>query len=173
MKKSVTISNTLTALRFLLSFLLFYLIIKNKIKLYVLVVILGIFTDILDGYLARKLKQETKIGRWFDLIADGTFMGVGLVALTYKGYTELLILVLIFIAASIQGLSHLIQRKIIYTSRSKYLGKAVGWFYFAILITAPTYPKAYNIIKWPAVIYAYIIEVPRLYKAIKQKHRKL
>lgn len=49
--------------------------------------VLGIagLTDVLDGYLARKLRQESEIGQVLDPIADKVFAGVVIATLVFEG----------------------------------------------------------------------------------------
>ncbi len=69
----MTIPNMLTFLRLLLMpllLVLFYLDIPNNYLYCALVFIVIAITDFFDGYLARKLKQQTKFGAFIDPVAD-------------------------------------------------------------------------------------------------------
>jgi len=69
--KIINIPNILSFLRIILSLYLFIIWDKPYILLSIILVI-G-FTDILDGYIARKFNQKTIIGAWLDSIADFIF----------------------------------------------------------------------------------------------------
>lgn len=157
MKQSyLTIPNLLTLLRFIFSFVFVYLIIKHQITLAIIILVIAILSDILDGFLARKLKTKSKFGEAFDLFSDGTLIGLSLAVLTYYKYIEILITLFAIASGLILCLSYLIYRKV-EVKYSKYLGKATGWFYFVLIIFALIYPQGYDLIKWPTVIYSYII----------------
>jgi len=69
--KIINIPNILSFLRIILSLNLFIIWDKPYILLSIILVI-G-FTDILDGYIARKFNQKTIVGAWLDSIADFVF----------------------------------------------------------------------------------------------------
>ena len=71
--------NQLTGLRFLLSFVLFYLISQELWLASLLVFIFAAFTDWLDGHLARTQNMQSSLGRNLDPLVDkvlicGTFI---------------------------------------------------------------------------------------------------
>ncbi|MEZ5107011.1 MAG: CDP-alcohol phosphatidyltransferase family protein [Draconibacterium sp.] len=65
------IPNILSVIRIFLSFLLLFLF-KNQVVFILFYFAIGL-TDILDGYLARKLKAETTLGARLDSIGDFVF----------------------------------------------------------------------------------------------------
>jgi|SRR3989344_6548952 len=86
MKSSLfTVPNVLTFSRFILAFVLYYLIIKKNLLFSVIILAIILLTDILDGFFARKLNQVSKFGAVFDPIIDTIFIVVTLFALLYSG----------------------------------------------------------------------------------------
>lgn len=86
----VNVPNTLTAIRFLLSIVGFFLLGIDLVWPALVIFIVAVSTDWIDGYWARKYSQVTKFGRIFDPFVDkiiicGTF--VFLVALPSSGIT--------------------------------------------------------------------------------------
>ncbi len=78
------IPNTLTGFRLLLIpvfLIVFYLPVDWALFGAAFVFWLASVTDILDGYLARKLKQSTPFGAFLDPVADKVMVSVALVAL--------------------------------------------------------------------------------------------
>ena len=69
--KIITFPNLLSVSRIVLSPLMFFLW-DNRWMLFLLVLVIGL-TDIVDGYVARKLKNPTVLGAWLDSIADFVF----------------------------------------------------------------------------------------------------
>jgi len=55
-----------------------YFLWGNKVQLLLLLVIIG-FTDVFDGYFARKMNKQTLFGSWIDSIADFVFFIVFIV----------------------------------------------------------------------------------------------
>ena len=76
------IPNFLTLLRVILTFIILYYIFAGfSMKSVVVLFVIGMATDGLDGYIARKYKQKTEFGRKFDMLADrfllfGTVFGI-------------------------------------------------------------------------------------------------
>ncbi len=76
------IPNQITFLRLLLLFPLWYLALFNYKTSFVFFFLLAGATDILDGYLARKLNQATHFGAAFDSLVDN-LIGLSLIFWAY------------------------------------------------------------------------------------------
>ena len=89
-KDFISLPNLLSFFRILLIVPIFFLITNpTEFNNYVLVilVLIGIFSDFLDGYLSRKLNMVTDLGIIIDPLADKISMGVVLALLTvYRGF---------------------------------------------------------------------------------------
>lgn len=84
MHKFLNIPNSLTILRISLIpifILMFYLPYKWHYMASTLVFLLASLTDYLDGYLARKLQQESAFGTFLDPVADKLIIVVALILL--------------------------------------------------------------------------------------------
>lgn len=78
----MNIPNLLTLLRILLIpvlVLIFYLPFKGNHVLAAVIFLLAALTDWLDGYLARSLKQTSRLGAFLDPVADKLIVAVALV----------------------------------------------------------------------------------------------
>lgn len=83
----MNIPNALTLLRIILIpifAIVFYLPFKWNHLLACLIFILAAVTDILDGYLARRLKQTSSLGAFLDPVADKLMVAVVLVLLVQR-----------------------------------------------------------------------------------------
>ena len=97
------IPNLLTLIRVIITFVILYLIFADfSFTVIVVLFVIGMITDGLDGYIARKYNQQTEFGRKFDMLADrfllvGTFIGIIAYNLEahYFGKYELLLLFLV------------------------------------------------------------------------------
>jgi CDP-diacylglycerol--glycerol-3-phosphate 3-phosphatidyltransferase len=88
---NINFPNSLTLIRISLIpilILVHYLPFKFHHELTAIIFLSASFTDWLDGFLARKLKQETKFGEFFDPIADKLIVVVALLLLleSYSSY---------------------------------------------------------------------------------------
>ncbi len=76
----MNLPNLLSFTRLLLSPLILFLEFSQGIALFVLLAL----TDALDGFLARKLNQETELGKLLDPLADKTLLLITIYALSYR-----------------------------------------------------------------------------------------
>ena len=74
LKTFTTLPNFLTLLRLLCVPVLWALALHSMKNPFALLLIIAGLTDILDGYFARKFRQETAFGCWFDSLADNTLL---------------------------------------------------------------------------------------------------
>jgi CDP-diacylglycerol--glycerol-3-phosphate 3-phosphatidyltransferase len=81
-EKLLNVPNTLTLLRFISLPVLIVLAYNNMKFELGIVFVLSWFTDALDGFFARTLKQTTKFGAWFDSVVDD-LLGLMLPVLLY------------------------------------------------------------------------------------------
>lgn len=91
----MTIPNQLTLLRILLIpvfVLVFYYPFKWNNLFACLIFTLAALTDILDGYLARKLNQTSSLGAFLDPVADKLMVAIALVLLVQQNPTVYLAL---------------------------------------------------------------------------------
>jgi len=83
----MNIPNQLTLLRILLIpvfVLVFYLPFEGNNLIAFAIFVIAAFTDVLDGYLARKLNQTSSLGAFLDPVADKLMVAVVLVLLVQK-----------------------------------------------------------------------------------------
>jgi len=91
----MNIPNSLTLLRIIMIpvfVVVFYLPIKWNNQIACFIFVLAAVTDILDGYLARKLNQISSLGAFLDPVADKLMIAVVLVLLVEKDPTPYLAL---------------------------------------------------------------------------------
>jgi len=91
----MNIPNSLTLLRIVMIpvfVVVFYLPIKWNNQIACFIFVLAAVTDILDGYLARKLNQISSLGAFLDPVADKLMIAVVLVLLVEKDPTPYLAL---------------------------------------------------------------------------------
>ena len=81
-----TIPNALSALRLLGVPVFFWLIVgPQNDGLALIILIISSFTDWLDGYLARRLNQFSRLGELLDPLADRLYVVAALIALYIRG----------------------------------------------------------------------------------------
>lgn len=94
-KKLETLPNLTTLLRVPLGVLFIAILIYGYYWAAFIVYCIGALTDALDGYLARKLKQKTRLGGFLDATADRIFVILVIIGLVVAGKFNLLLIILI------------------------------------------------------------------------------
>jgi cardiolipin synthase (CMP-forming) len=142
----LTWANGLTALRALMALPCAALVADERWAPAALLVTLAIVTDLLDGPLARRFNQATRLGGLLDHSTDAAFVALLLAALATLGYVPWLLPVLV-VASFLQYVldSRALQGKRL---RASWLGRANGIAYF-VLAAIPVYRGALGL-AWPA-----------------------
>jgi cardiolipin synthase (CMP-forming) len=135
LREALNIPNMLSILRLALVPFFLYLLLKEMFSSAIIVLAIAGLTDFLDGYLARKLNQITKLGKILDPVADRLYIFATLIALSVTGHIPLWLALLVVIRDVLMLLSMPILSSIGYRSLPvHYLGKAAT---FALLYSFP------------------------------------
>ncbi len=131
------IPNTLTLLRLIIVPFLGYFIYCEKYTTAIILFAIGGFTDVLDGYIARKYNLVTKWGKVFDPLADKLMQITALVFLVLHKFIPLVVLVIVLIKESLMLIGGImVYKKGRTVIGANWYGKlATVIFYFAILST--------------------------------------
>jgi len=136
--------NLITLLRFFLLPFIFYFLLKNTTSdLMIALILMGIayFSDMIDGWVARKLHQESDLGKILDPLVDKLAVGaVALYTVIYKGLPLwALILVIAKDVLIVVGGWHLLRKKKIVPQPNRW-GK-------------------YTVALWGVILFFYLIEL--------------
>jgi len=129
-----TIPNVLTILRIILIPVFVILFFNGQKKAALAVFIAASLTDMLDGYLARKLNQITDFGKLFDPLADKLMVLTALVCQTVAGPFPLVAVLIVAakeLVMVIGGIFMLSRGVVVY---SNYVGKAAQVCFIASLV---------------------------------------
>lgn len=128
------VPNILTIIRFLLIPIIIIFAIQDNYVATIVVLILSGFTDILDGYLARKFNLISDFGKLMDPLADKATQVTTLAVLAIQKIIPLWILIIVLLKEllMISGASFLYGKELVVSS--KWYGKlATVLFYIAIV----------------------------------------
>lgn len=128
------IPNFVTALRFLGTFCIIFLT-PLKLPYFIIYTATGV-TDLLDGFLSRKLNAASEFGARLDSIADLCFYTVSLIRLlpTLKDILPGYIWIMVAVILTVRVLSYLIAAVKFhrFSSHHTWLNKTTGVFVFAV-----------------------------------------
>jgi len=145
------IPNILTLSRFFLIPVIVWLLLKERYLIAISVVLLSCFTDILDGYIARKFNLISDFGKLIDPLADKVTQLALIAVLTIQEIIGIWVLLILVIKdfLMIAGGSFLYVKDMVVSSNS--LGKtSTVVLYIAILVSMLS--KQFN---WNASIDTY------------------
>jgi len=145
MNKKALIPSGISSLRIAALPLFLYFFGTGNSLLCIVVFGLSQITDLIDGYVARKLKVASKLGAYFDAVTDFVLISGIFVAFTLSNYYPAWILLLI--AASFgQFIITSLYSKKLYDPLGKYIGSVL---YIAIGLT----------LLWPATPIFMLVEI--------------
>lgn len=165
--KIITIPNVISLIRIILVPIIYYLAIRQYLAYALSLYAVGVLTDFFDGYLARKYKQESSIGRKLDAFADSIYIIATALGLYYLGYITLIIAVIILSQRLITGLIFLIfSRKKFFTTIYAKIASTI--LYVSII---PIILK-YNLITTGCIIFVYLFSIIHWTYIIKKSMKK-
>jgi len=161
--------NLLSLSRAIIAPLFFWTIKEQLITAFIILTAWAIFSDFLDGFLARKLNSITKAGKMIDPVADKLCVIAAALALTI--YDDLPRILLFFIIARdililLFGLMITRSAKIIPVSN--WIGKAtVTALSIALLIYAFKISKFYDPAYWVVILFVIASSISYLSNAVR------
>tara|TARA_B100000989_G_scaffold283449_1_gene249365 strand:+ start:166 stop:678 length:513 start_codon:yes stop_codon:yes gene_type:complete len=134
------IPNLISLSRILLILPIIFCIIINHIYLALVIFLIASFTDFLDGFIARRLKQESVLGENLDLLADKIFVSSLLIFISFHFDNFIFLIMTILIIAreiSIGSLrQYLLETKKEKTLKVNFFGKFKTFFQIFSIGTA-------------------------------------
>jgi cardiolipin synthase (CMP-forming) len=131
----INIPNLLSFLRIALVPVFLWLLLQELFLAAIIVLAVAGLTDFLDGFLARKLNQTTKLGKMLDPVADRLYIFATLLALSATGYVPWWLAGLVILRDLLMLFSMPVLASVGYRSLPvHYLGKAST---FALLYSFP------------------------------------
>jgi CDP-diacylglycerol--glycerol-3-phosphate 3-phosphatidyltransferase/cardiolipin synthase len=169
MKLLKQIPSILSSLRIILALALFYTYLNEMVITSIVIFITALYTDYLDGYLARKLDAATNYGAYLDTVADFILIVTVFLAFIITGIYPYWVLILI-IFMFVQFILTSGTKKPIYDP----IGKYYGAFLFAsagiTLILPLVLPLSYfaSILLVLIVLFSFLSLLTRFYSLYKK-----
>lgn len=162
--------NTITLLRLVTLPFLIYSFNNLSIPLTFSIFLVSIISDLLDGYIARKLNSTSKLGAYLDIFVDFVFIEGMYLNFSINGiYSLWLLLVIISVFAQFI-ISNIIQKQTIYDPIGKYFGSILfGGIGLTILFSDQ---QIYSFIAIVIILYALLSIISRFYYLVNRKNLK-
>ncbi len=140
LKDFIKLSNMITSVRILTIPLMFYFAYEGERVLSLVFLFVSWLIDFIDGAIARKHNQETKLGYYLDTYLDGVFL-IGIIFYVYmhynsiflKYYSALIILSLMFLINCIFSLLKFKEIYSLHLWSGKVLGNTLALFFITTL----------------------------------------
>jgi len=135
MDKKFTISNLITLFRFLLMPFIIFFLIKEERFIAFIIMIIAFFSDVIDGYIARRFHQETELGKLLDPLCDKISLVIILITLLIINSIPLWAVIVIALRDILILLGSYVlfkKRRLVY--KSNILGKATGFLFGAMIL---------------------------------------
>ncbi|UCG29740.1 MAG: CDP-alcohol phosphatidyltransferase family protein [candidate division WOR-3 bacterium] len=134
-KYSMTISNVITISRLVLLPIIIYFILVDRRSIAFIIMFVSLLSDGLDGYLARKLNQESRLGRFLDPLCDKIFLAAILITLFVVGAVPIWVLLVIVLRDFLILLgSYFLLKSRSVVEPSNILGKITGFIFGAMIL---------------------------------------
>lgn len=132
---NMTISNIITISRLvLLPFIIYFLLAEQRLVAFVIMLV-SLFSDGLDGYLARKLNQESRLGKFLDPLCDKIFLAAVLITLLYiKAVPLWAVLVIVLRDFLILLGSYILLKSKAVVEPSNAFGKITGFIFGSMIL---------------------------------------
>ena len=169
--KNFYIVQSITAIRFLFAFIFLFLYFINLTILTISVFLVAVFTDILDGRVARKLNECSDFGCYLDVSADFLLILIAFISFVIDGiYPFWVIIIICFVFLQFILTSKL--KVLIYDPIGKY------WFLFLIIVVIITLIFPYNYVYYSIIftiisytVVSLIFRINFLYKLTKNSKK--
>lgn len=132
---SMTVSNVITLVRLALLPLIVHRLVTGDRLAAFIIMLAALLSDGLDGYLARRFRQESRLGRFLDPLCDKIFLAVVVITLHRLGAVPLWIVVVIILRDFLILLGSwflLKNRSVIEPSNT--FGKITGFVFGAMIL---------------------------------------
>jgi len=135
MNKAFNIPNILSAIRILLIPVFVLLFFKGELISAMVILLLSGITDIADGFIARKMKTETALGKVLDPIADKLTQGAVIICVTIR-HPAIAPLLLILVAKEVLMLigAVVLYKKGLRPSPARWFGKLSSVVLYLVMV---------------------------------------
>jgi len=149
--KIYTIPNFITLTRLILAGVFIYYMIINELKYALVAYTIAVVSDSIDGFVARKYKQESALGRKMDAFVDGLLITSAFIMLLFLGYIGYVFALFLILPRIITAfVLYVYSKKKFFTTK---YAKLAAFFTYSIIILLIITVDINLIYSWFVLIY--------------------
>jgi len=169
-KKSIlNVPNSITFIRLILIIPIIYFLYNSQILISIILIVISILMDSVDGYFARKLNQRTRFGEYFDPLVDGAFTIALVLFFIFRNPADAIYLILIIFPRLIGPLIYKIIAGDFVNQKTIYL--RIHIFFLVIVFLIYLFNLQNNTLNILFVIISFLIYVPHITLVYKKSKK--
>jgi cardiolipin synthase len=130
-----TLANLISVIRLMAIPVFLYLVIQDLLVAAFVLLVAAVLTDFVDGMVARRMNQITKLGQFLDPFADRLFIAATVIALAIQGVVPWVFVVAVMLRDALLGIGGIVMSRYGHaTLPVKWWGKAAT---FGLLFVLP------------------------------------
>jgi len=181
--KIFTLANLVSVIRLMAIPVFLYLVIQDQLLAAFILLVAAVLTDFVDGMIARRMNQITRLGQFLDPFADRLFIAATVVALAIQGVVPWWFVVAVMLRDALLGVGGIVMSRYGHgTLPVKWWGKVATFgllfvlplFLLSVMVSehvSPSIGQTLMAIAWPiavaAVVLYWVVGFSYLFDAIR------
>lgn len=165
----ITLANLISVIRLMAIPIFLYLVVVDRLVAAFVLLVAAVLTDFVDGMVARKMNQITRLGQFLDPFADRLFIAATAIALAIQDVVPWWLVVVVMLRDALLGVGGLVMSRYGHgTLPVKWWGKAATFgllfvlplFLLGAIVAhygAPGWGEVLVMVAWPIAIVALIV----------------
>lgn len=165
----ITLANLISVIRLMAIPIFLYLVVIDRLVAAFVLLVAAVLTDFVDGMVARKMNQITRLGQFLDPFADRLFIAATAIALAIQDVVPWWLVVVVMLRDALLGVGGLVMSRYGHgTLPVKWWGKAATFgllfvlplFLLGAIVAhygAPGWGEVLVMVAWPIAIVALIV----------------
>lgn len=109
--KVLTLANVISVVRLMAIPVFLYLVIKDRLFTAFVLLVVAVLTDFVDGLVARRMNQITKLGQFLDPFADRLFIAATVIALAIQDVVPWWFVVAVMLRDALLGIGGIVMSR--------------------------------------------------------------
>jgi cardiolipin synthase len=132
-----TVANAVSVVRLMAIPVFLWLVIEDRLLIAFVLLVVAVLTDFVDGMIARRMNEITKLGQFLDPFADRLFIAATVIALAIQDVVPWWFVIAVMLRDALLGIGGVVMARYgAATLRVKWWGKVAT---FAMLVVLPLF----------------------------------